>query len=538
MQTVNPKEFDDTNTIPPHVLQKLRELGIFGAMIHPDYKGMGLLQSEFLRVLETVGKVPALGLFLQKQGIPPIDLLQKYGTVAQKWKYLPKIASGQSLATIAITEMDSGPSAKRLDTVGVLSDCDNYWLLDGEKTFVANASQSDVFLVIGHAMLSGVIEKRPETVATFIIEKDTPGVSVSRQSIETAGLKGFTTHRLIMKNVKIPKENMLGEIGNGTQHMIDLFTESRHVNATLCIDILKSLQDALVKDVLHRKHFDKRLHETYTATNVFSNLTTSIYAMESMLYLTSSMIDIYDGQDVQMETALTEMFCVQTCLKRIQESLWLVGPRACTLVQPFEQMLRDSFTLTHYETSLFDTKIFAALLGLQHYGLTMGEKIKKTRNPLMFPKYAMLQFFEPVRHLKLHLEEYVHPSLKECADFCDRCLFKLKESAENMLIRNGTNVGDYHVDLQRLSDMAAIIYAYIAVLGRASRSYCIGNRDADSEVKIAMMLAYRMQQEVFAIAEDIKVSEFSNGDFLGKEISELTFERKEYIAAHPLQRNY
>ncbi|XP_031783689.1 complex I assembly factor ACAD9, mitochondrial [Nasonia vitripennis] len=538
MKTVNPKEFEETETIPSHVLQKLRELGVFGARIPGDYRGMNLLNSEYMRVLETVGTVPALGLFLLKQGVPAIDIFTKWGTVEQKLKYLPKIATGQSIATVAVTESNSGPSACDFETIASLSDCDEYWYLDGEKTFVSNASISDVFIVIGHAMQSGHLEKRPETISSFIVDRDTPGFTVLKDSIKTVGLKGFETGKIVMRGVKIPKSNIIGEIGDGSEQLLEMFRNGRHFIATQAIALLKNFQRKLTKDILPRKHFDKMLFETESAKIVFANISCSIYAIESVLYLTTAAMDIYDGQDLQLETALVEQFCVQECLKRIQESIWLVGPKACTLVEPFEQILRDAFTVSNYETSLFDTKIYSALLGLQHYGLDMADDIKKSRNPFMFPSYVFQQIFSQQGALKLHIEDYLHPSFRECADFCDRSLFRLKDSAENLLIRSGTEVGKEHGALQRLSDIASLIYVYVAIIGRASRSYCIGHRDSFDEVKLSMIMAYRLQQEVYRLSDDIKNSEYSNGDYLCRELADLHFEKKHYFAAHPLQRNY
>ena len=539
MKTVNSKEFEDTSEIPPRVLQKFRELGVFGARIHEDYHGMNLLTSEFVRLLETVGTIPSLGLLLLKQGVAPIDILNKYGTVEQKLKYLPKIAAGQSLATVAITETYSGPAIKEFSTLAVASNCGNYWILDGEKKFVSNANIADMFIVFGHAMQGGDVQKRQETISSFIVDIDTEGVTVVRDSPQMTGLKSFNAGRIIFKDVKIPRENLIGEIGNGRQQLVELFTNGRHYIAGLTIPLLKNYLHLLSSDVFHRKHFEKNLYQTAACQNIIAKLTASIYSMESTLYLTTSMIDIYDGQDVQLEAALLEQYCVDECMQRLQESLWLVGSRACTLVHPFEQVLRDAFTLTNFETSLIDTQIYSGLLGLQHYGQYRADHIRKTRNPFMFPYYVLsLMADRKSRHLNLHLEEYLHPSLKECARFCDNSLYRLQDSAEKMLLRDGIQVLDNQGDLQRIGKIAMLIYVYVASIGRASRSYCIGNNNADYEIKLCFLLCYKLHQQVSLLADEIHVSEYTNGDYVSREIGERNFEVQDYIAAHPLQRNY
>jgi acyl-CoA dehydrogenase family protein 9 len=538
MKTVDPKEIEDSLTIPSHVIQSFRELDLFGLRIHDDYKGWNLLNVEFMQVLETIGRVPSLGFFLLKHSVPPIDILNKYGTIEQKFKYLPQIALGQSFPTVAITENDSGPAVNNLDTIAILSKDCNYWILDGKKTFVSNINQSDVFIVFGHGIQGGIVEKRPETMATFIVDKNTSGVNVVEENIPMAGLKGFNTGKLILKNVKVPKENMIGEIGDGASHLIDYFSSNRHYNACLTIPILKNFLNTLTQDILHRKHFNKMMFETEAAQHIFANITLSIYCIESVLYLTTATMDIHDNQDLKLETALVEQFCLQECIKTIQECMWLVGPRVCTLTEPYEKMLRDALTITNYDTSLLDTKIFSALTALQHVGTKFSENIKKERNIIMFPKYMLNKFFRKTNSMNFSLEQYLHPSLQECTISCDRSLFKLQESAKKLLIDEGTNVIHREVQLQRLSDMAALIYTYIAVLGRASRSYCIGNRDSESEIKMCIILAYRLHRKVNELFDEIHDSEFGNGDYLGNQLSNLNFDKKDYIASHPLQRNY
>ncbi|KAL7300226.1 hypothetical protein TKK_0006865 [Trichogramma kaykai] len=535
LESLNPEEFEDG--IPPHVLQKLREFKIFGARISEDYQGINLLDSEYIKVLEAAGKVPTLGIFLLKQGVPAINLFNKYGTVEQKFKYLPKIATGQVIPTIAVTEKNSGPAAKHFMTTASLTLDDKQWVLDGEKTFVANGLVADVFIVFAHAFQGGTMEKRPETISAFIVDKNTKGVQVVPDS-ETVGLKGYTTGKLIMKNVHIPSENILGEVGNGAQQLVENFSENRHYIGAIMIAILKDLLNKLTEDNIHRKHFNCMFYETESAQYVFTKLMGAIYAMESVLYLTTSLQDMYENPDVILEMAVTEKFCVQECLNLLQESLWLAGPKATLLIHPYERILRDVYSLTYSEISLIDTNIYSGLLGVQNCGKAYAEGIKKARNPLLFPVDMIKKHFFDTNHLNLHLEEYLHPSLQECADFCDRCILKLQECTQEILIRHGTEVGKKHMDMQRLSDMVSQIYAYVAVVGRASRSYCIGNRNSDAEIKLCMVLAYRMQQRVFQLAEDIKNSEFSNGDHLSRELSKIHFEQKKYIFENPLQRNY
>ena len=212
LKSLNAKEFEDINDIPSHVIEKLREFGVFGARIHQDYRGLNLLESEYVQILEAASTVPALGLFLYKQGVSAVDIFSKYGTVEQKLKYLTKIAAGYCIPTIAITEADSGPSTKTLNTVGVLSNDEKHWLITGEKMFVANSNLADVFIVFGHAIRGGDYQKRPETLTAFLVDKKTDGITVHPERVPTVGLKGFNMGKISFKDCPIPVENILGQV--------------------------------------------------------------------------------------------------------------------------------------------------------------------------------------------------------------------------------------------------------------------------------------------------------------------------------------
>ncbi|XP_014217390.1 acyl-CoA dehydrogenase family member 9, mitochondrial [Copidosoma floridanum] len=537
MNTVNQQEFESSNKIPPHVLQSLREMGIFGARIHEDYKGQNLLQSEFMQVLETVGKIPALGFFLLKQGVPAIDIFNKYGTVEQKFQYLPKIATGQSLASVALHEATTGPMASDMETTAILDLNEEYWLLDGEKIFVPNTDLADVFIVFGHAMHSGSLEKRPEIVSSFIIERDTEGLTVIDSPMETLGLKGFNCSKIILKNVKIPKSNMLGQVGDGARQIVDMFTNSRHFVAALMIPLLKNHVNLLTNYCLHKKYFEKPLHDATFAQSAITELNYTIYAIESVLYLTTAMMDLYEDQDVHLESALVEQFAVQEALKALHESMWLVGPSVCSTIMPYQQILRDAFTLANFETQLHDTKIYSGLLGLTYYGQECVEAIRKIRNPLMYPKFLYQRLFKNnLINLKLH--EYLHLSLRDCTNFADGSIYILKTQTEQLLVRYGIESSEQHRDLQRLSDIVSYIYSLVGVLGRASRSYCIGNRFSEIEIIISRLLAFRYHQRIKTLSEDLNNGKFINGDHASQELSLKNFENKAYYMSHPLQRNY
>lgn len=486
VKAIDPNEVIKTRQIPKNAWEKLTEHGVFKARVPEDYKGFNFLNSEFSRIIEVTSQIPGLGQLILKQGLSPIDLLVKYGTVEQKLSNFSKKVS------LALYEADNcNKVPQHFQTLATEFDNDNI-ILNGVKTFVANADCSDVFLVFGHSEIRG-----PETLSTFLVEKNLEGVNI-QESTNFLGLPGFCACTIQFQDVKISQKNILGKVGDGSQHLATAFENTNHYLGAQVVGIMKNMLDLLTQNVLNRKQFNKFMHEFTSVRQIISRISNSIYGIESALYMTLGMQDLYKDQDVQVESTLVEIFAVEECMKRIPEAMNIFGPLGILEEEPYKQFLLDAFTLVHYESKISEKKKAVGLTLLQNYEKDLGHKIHdiwgKFRRRVHWPEEI----------LQLHLEEHLHPSFHECSERMETGVFTLMEACRLTLVNHGEESRERLFELYRICDIMVQIFVFAANCSRASRSYCIGHKNSEDEYKMCEGTSYNFMQNIENLGNDMK----------------------------------
>ncbi|XP_047351714.1 complex I assembly factor ACAD9, mitochondrial [Vespa velutina] len=527
ISSINKNEISTTE-----VFQKFKELDILRARIDAKYNGLNMSEAETLKILETLGSIPWLATTFVKNNIIPIDLISKFGNEAQKRNYLPKIGNGELLPTVCITEVMSGPNMKNIETKASLSDCGNFWIINGRKEFVANGSNSNLFLVIAQ---SDEKNFSSNLLSTYIVESNYEGITCSN-IINTIGQQEVHICTIDFKNTYIPKANILGEMGNGNDVLLDVYTPGNNKVAGEAIGILRHFLSLLNKNILGRKHLDKNMYEFEAVQEVVGLITCSLYCMESVALFTSAIGDLYENQDLELEKAVTETYCANECIKQIYKGLQVIGIESYMKDNPYMKVYKDALGLSLFDGSAIDEKIYIALLGLQYVGIDFHEDIVKTRNNLLNPIHFLKQIFSN-KKINLYLFEYAHLSFKMACSLIEQCLQILVDISTMLLETYGTEISSKHIILQRLADITIQLYVTIAVVTRASRSYCTGIRNAEKERYIAMYVAQQAFKEVILLKEIIINNELLQNDRTLEKLSESAFHYKGYMCEHPLKRN-
>lgn len=276
----------------------------------------------------------------------------------------------------------------------------------------------------------------------------------------------------------------------------------------------------------------------------FAKLICATYAIESMIYLTSGMMDTYEDPDCAMEFAIVKVFSSEECWKGVNECLQLLGGMGYVAGHPYERMLRDSRMAMIFEGTNELLRLFIALLGIQHAGIELRDSVKRLRNPLMNPGFVLYRVWQQRQQtsdspkLNLGLDGYLHPSLQTAAKLLEYCVLRLQYGVEIMLARHGEEIVEHQMMLKRLADIVIDIYAMTAVLGRSSRSVCIGLLHADQEINIAVTFCHDAHLRIRNNITAIERGSVINNDSNYKNIAKQVFKSHGYFAAHPLTRNY
>lgn len=238
----DPAKNDSLEQVEESTLQGLKELGAFGLQVPSELGGLGLCNTQYARLAEIVG-MHDLGVSVtlgahQSIGFKGILL---YGTKAQKEKYLPRVASGQALAAFCLTEPSSGSDAASIRSSAVPSPCGKYYTLNGSKIWISNGGLADIFTVFAKTPIkdaaTGAVK---EKITAFVVEKSFPGITPGPPE-KKMGIKASNTTAIFFDGVKVPSENVLGQVGDGFKVAVNILNNGRFGMAATLAGTMKAI---------------------------------------------------------------------------------------------------------------------------------------------------------------------------------------------------------------------------------------------------------------------------------------------------------
>lgn len=264
------------------LLKKAGELGLLGADVPEEYGGLGLDKISSTLISEEFSKAGAFGLSHGAHvGIGTLPIVF-FGTNEQKSKYLPGLASGETFAAYALTEPGSGSDALSAKTTAVLNEAGTHYVLNGEKQWITNSAFADVFIV--YAKVDG------EKFTAFIVERTFAGVSTGPEE-KKMGIKGSSTRTLILEDVAVPVDNVLGEIGRGHVIAFNILNIGRYKLGVGCIGGAKRALELAATYATERKQFKTTIASFALIQEKLASMATEIYASESAIYRTGGLIE-------------------------------------------------------------------------------------------------------------------------------------------------------------------------------------------------------------------------------------------------------
>lgn len=257
------------------LLQKAGELGLLSIEIPEAYEGMDLDKKTTMVVLEELGKQSSFSVsYSAHTGIGTLPIVY-FGTPEQKAKYLPRLATGELLAAYALTEPGAGSDAMNAKTTAVLEG--DTWVLNGTKMWITNAGFADVFVVF--AKVDG------KKFSAFIVEKDDAGFSTGAEE-HKLGIKGSSTRALVLENVRIPKDRLLGEIGRGHRIAFGILGIGRFKLGAACTGTAKQVLEYTLKYTAERQQFGKPIQNFGLIQKLLADIATRIFVGEALNYRT------------------------------------------------------------------------------------------------------------------------------------------------------------------------------------------------------------------------------------------------------------
>ena len=334
----NLKNWDDDEIFPVETMKKMGELGLLGVFIPEEYGGSGFGYLEYATALMEIGKVcGGIGLSVAAHNSLCTGHIYYHGNEAQKKKYLPKLSSGEWIGAWGLTEANTGSDAMRMKSTAVKDGDD--WILNGTKNWITHGLSGDVAVVL---FRTGE-ELDSNGITAFILEKGMPGYSAVKIK-EKLGVRASETAELIFDNVRVPSENVIGEVGSGFKQAMQVLDGGRISIASLSCGIARGAFEASVKYAKEREQFGKPIAKFQAIAFKLADMKTEIEAAELLTFQAAYRKN--NKQPVTKEGAYAKYFASEVSVRCGNEAVQIMGGYGYTKEYPAEKYLRDSKLMT------------------------------------------------------------------------------------------------------------------------------------------------------------------------------------------------
>lgn len=464
---VDSAKIDREHTIPPELIDAMKEMGLFGLSIPEAYGGIGLSASAYARVMQEVAALdPSLAVTIgahQSIGCKGIVL---FGTEEQKKKYLPRLATGEIVAAFALTEPGAGSDAASITTRAELSDDGETYVLNGSKIWITNGGFADLFTVFARTSAPDPAVK--PRITALIVERG-PGVT-NGPSEEKMGIRGSSTTEIFFEDVRVPAQNVLGEAGRGFKVAMEILNSGRIGLAAGCLGACKKLTHLSVERVKERKAFGRAIGEFGMIKEKVARMACETYALESMTYLTTGLID-RGVPDYSLESAICKVYGSETLWYVVNQTLQIAAGIGYMSHYPYERMMRDARINMIFEGTNEILRAFIALSGMQSPGKQLAEVAKAMREPIkgfgLLSEFAVRKARSVIGRERL---ERVHPVLSKEAVVFEEGVRDLAAGVERALRKHGRDIAEMQLVQKRVAEAAIDLYAVAAVISRTTRA--------------------------------------------------------------------
>ena len=334
----NMKNWDDHEIFPEETMKKLGELGLLGIFIPEEYGGSGFGYAEYATALMELGKVcGGIGLSVAAHNSLCTGHIFYHGNEAQKKKYLPKLASGEWIGAWGLTEANTGSDAMRMKTTAVKDG--DHWVLNGTKNWITHGLSGDVAVVL--IRTGDLLDSKG--ITAFIVEKGTPGFSAVKIK-EKLGVRASETAELIFDNVRIPEENVIGDVGAGFKQAMQILDGGRISIASLSCGVARGAYEASVKYAKEREQFGKPIAHFQAIAFKLADMATEVEAAELLTFQAAYLKD--NKRPVTKAGAYAKYYASEVSVKCGNEAVQIMGGYGYTKEYPAEKFLRDAKLMT------------------------------------------------------------------------------------------------------------------------------------------------------------------------------------------------
>ncbi|MUV03766.1 acyl-CoA dehydrogenase [Flavobacterium rakeshii] len=334
-------ERDEKQIFPTEQIKKMGELGFLGMMVDPKYGGSGLDAVSYVIAMEEISKVDASASVVMSVNNSLVCWgLETFGTEEQKQKYLTRLATGEIIGAFCLSEPEAGSDATSQKTTAI--DKGDHYLLNGTKNWITNGSTADVYLVIAQTD----IEKKHRGINALIIEKGMPGFEIGAKE-QKLGIRGSDTHSLMFTDVKVPKENRIGEDGFGFKFAMKTLSGGRIGIASQALGIASGAYELALKYSQERKAFGTEIFNHQAIAFKLADMAVQIEAARHLCMKAAWDKDNHNNYDVS--GAMAKLYASQVAMDTTIEAVQIHGGNGYVKEYHVERLMRDAKITQIYE---------------------------------------------------------------------------------------------------------------------------------------------------------------------------------------------
>ena len=330
------QKIDEEERIPPELIKKIAEVGFCGTMFPEEYGGGGLGKLGYCIMMEEISRgCSSTATMIGAHQSIGTNAIFVGGSEELKKKYLPRLCSGEMIASFALTEPEAGSDTFNLKTEAKKKG--NKWILNGNKVWITNA---------GIANLISVFARTEKGITGFVVESDSPGVIIGPPE-KKLGIKGSTTNSITFENVEVPEENIIGREGRGFIIAMKTLDGGRLTIGACCLGASRELIELSTVYAKQRKQFGEPISKFQAVQFMLAEMASKIYPLESIVYRCA--YDYDQGKDISVDAAMVKLYASEAMTEVADKALQVHGGMGFSRELPMERYYRDARILRIFE---------------------------------------------------------------------------------------------------------------------------------------------------------------------------------------------
>ena len=331
-------ELDQKGEFPHETVRQLGELGLLGVPFPEEYGGAGLDHLSYILAVEELAKVDAShSVTVLTHTTNTLGPIYEFGTEEQKQKFLVPAAQGKKLAAYCLTEPNAGSDAKSIETTAIWDG--SHYVMNGTKVFITNGSVAEVFVVVARTDP----EQGTKGISMFVLEKGMEGLRAGKKE-DKMGWRASDTSEVIFENVRVPKENLLGEEGKGFAQAMHQLAQGRICIAALSLGVAEGAFEESLKYSQQREQFGKPIAAFQAVQFMLTDMAVGIANGKHLTYHAARLRD--QGRDVTTEAAMAKLYCSELAMKATTDAVQIHGGYGYTKEYAVERYMRDAKVCT------------------------------------------------------------------------------------------------------------------------------------------------------------------------------------------------